>query len=342
MKKALITGITGQDGSYLAELLLEKGYEVHGIVRRSSQFNTGRIDHLYQDSHDPGARLFLHFGDLTDGSRLVTLLSRVQPDEVYNLAAQSHVRVSFDEPEFTGLTTGVGSTRLLEAIRMIGLECKYYQASSSEMFGATPPPQREDTPFWPRSPYGAAKVYAYWMTRNYREAYGLFAVNGILFNHESPRRGETFVTRKITMAVAAILAGKQDHLYLGNLDAVRDWGYAKEYVEAMWRMLQVDEPSDYVVATQTAYTVRDFLQFSFEHVGLDWEKYVRFDERYMRPSEVDALIGDASRAYDLLGWKPQVLTPQLAPLMVDADIAALNGTIDLRTADSSAQAPADR
>lgn len=317
-KKALITGITGQDGSYLAELLLEKGYEVHGIVRRSSQFNTGRIDHLYVDSHDPRARLFLHYGDLTDGSRLVTLLEKVQPNEVYNLAAQSHVRVSFDEPEFTGLSTGVGSTRLLEAIRMIGLECRYYQASSSEMFGATPPPQNEDTPFWPRSPYGAAKVYAYWMTRNYREAYGMFATNGILFNHESPRRGETFVTRKITMAVANIVAGKQDYLYMGNLDAVRDWGYAKDYVEAMWRMLQADAPSDYVVATGTAYTVRDFLQFSFEHVNLDWEKYVRFDERYLRPTEVDSLIGDASKARDILGWTPSVLTPELARLMVDA------------------------
>ncbi len=317
-KKALITGITGQDGSYLAELLLEKGYEVHGIVRRSSQFNTGRIDHLYVDSHDPRARLFLHYGDLTDGSRLVTLLDKVQPAEVYNLAAQSHVRVSFDEPEFTGLSTGVGSTRLLEAIRMIGLECRYYQASSSEMFGATPPPQNESTPFWPRSPYGAAKVYAYWMTRNYREAYGMFATNGILFNHESPRRGETFVTRKISMAVSNIVAGKQDYLYMGNLDAVRDWGYAKDYVEAMWLMLQADQPDDYVVATGTAYTVRDFLQFSFEHVNLDWEKYVRFDERYLRPTEVDSLIGDASKARDVLGWTPKVLTPELARLMVDA------------------------
>ncbi|GAB6901702.1 GDP-mannose 4,6-dehydratase [Kineosporia succinea] len=326
-KKALITGITGQDGSYLAELLLEKGYEVHGIVRRSSQFNTGRIDHLYVDSHDPRARLFLHYGDLTDGSRLVTLLDKVQPAEVYNLAAQSHVRVSFDEPEFTGLSTGVGSTRLLEAIRMIGLECRYYQASSSEMFGATPPPQNESTPFWPRSPYGAAKVYAYWMTRNYREAYGMFATNGILFNHESPRRGETFVTRKISMAVSNIVAGKQDYLYMGNLDAVRDWGYAKDYVEAMWLMLQADQPDDYVVATGTAYTVRDFLQFSFEHVNLDWEKYVRFDERYLRPTEVDSLIGDASKARDVLGWTPKVLTPELARLMVDADM----NTIDLRT-----------
>lgn len=319
MRKALVTGITGQDGSYLAELLIEKGYEVHGIIRRSSSFNTGRIDHLYQDPHEDDVRLHLHYGDLTDGSRLVTLLEKVQPDEVYNLAAQSHVQVSFDEPEFTGLTTGIGSTRLLEAIRMVGLDCRYYQASSSEMFGATPPPQNEQTPFWPRSPYGAAKVYAYWMTRNYREAYGMFAVNGILFNHESPRRGETFVTRKITKGVANIVAGKQDYLYMGNLDAVRDWGYAKEYVEAMWLMLQHDEPTDYVVATGTAYSVRDFLQFSFEHVGLDWQKYVRFDERYLRPSEVDALIGDPSKVEALLSWKPQTLTPDLARLMVDAD-----------------------
>jgi GDPmannose 4,6-dehydratase len=319
MKKALITGITGQDGSYLAELLLEKGYEVHGIVRRASQFNTGRIDHLYQDPHDAPTRFFLHYGDMTDGSRMVTLLEKVQPDEVYNLAAQSHVRVSFDEPEFTGLTTGVGSTRLLEAIRMIGLDCKYYQASSSEMFGATPPPQNELTAFWPRSPYGTAKVYSYWMTRNYREAYGMFATNGILFNHESPRRGGTFVTRKISMAAAAIAAGKQEHLYMGNLDAIRDWGYAKEYVEAMWLMLQVPEPGDYVIATGTAYSVRDFLQFSFEHVNLDWQKHVRFDERYLRPSEVDSLIGDASKARETLGWVSAVRTPELARIMVDAD-----------------------
>lgn len=328
MKKALITGITGQDGSYLAELLLEKGYEVHGLIRRASTFNTGRIDHLYQDPHVAGARLFLHYGDLTDGSRLVTLLQRIQPDEVYHLGAQSHVRVSFDEPEFTGDTTGTGTTRLLEAIRMIGLNCRFYQASSSEMFGATPPPQDEDTPFWPRSPYGAAKVYAYWMTRNYREAYGMFAVNGILFNHESPRRGETFVTRKITRAVARIKAGLQDELYLGNLDAVRDWGYAEEYVEAMWLMLQVDEPTDYVVATGTAYTVREFVEFAFAHVGLDWERYVRFDDRYLRPSEVDALIGDRGKAERLLGWRPQVLTPELARLMVDADFASVVGAAD--------------
>jgi GDPmannose 4,6-dehydratase len=282
-KRALITGITGQDGSYLAELLLAKGYEVHGLIRRSSTFNTSRIEHLYSDPHEAGARLFLHYGDLSDGSRLSTLLSHIQPNEVYNLAAQSHVRVSFDEPEYTGDSTGLGTIRLLEAIRMIGLDCRFYQASSSEMFGATPPPQNEGTPFYPRSPYGAAKVYSYWVTRNYREGYGMFAVNGILFNHESPRRGETFVTRKITRAVARIVAGRQAELFMGNLDAVRDWGYAPEYVDAMWRMLQVDTPSDYVVATGTRYTVKDFLEFAFHHVGLEWEKYVKFDERYLRP-----------------------------------------------------------
>jgi GDPmannose 4,6-dehydratase len=325
-KKALITGITGQDGSYLAELLLSKGYEVHGLIRRSSTINTSRIDHIYQDPHESGARLFLHYGDLTDGSRLVTLLDQIRPDEVYNLAAQSHVRVSFDEPEYTGDTTGMGSIRLLEAIRMIGLQCRFYQASSSEMFGATPPPQDENTPFYPRSPYGVAKVYSYWITRNYREAYGMFAVNGILFNHESPRRGDTFVTRKITRAVARIKAGTQTELYMGNLDSVRDWGYAPEYVDAMWRMLQHDEPTDYVVATGTNYTVKDFLQLSFEHVGLDWEKYVKFDERYLRPTEVDALVGDASKAGELLGWVPKVLTPELARIMVDADVASLAAT----------------
>jgi GDPmannose 4,6-dehydratase len=322
-KKALITGITGQDGSYLAELLLSKGYEVHGVIRRASSFNTARIDHLYSDPHIAGTKLFLHYGDISDGTRLVTLLDSVKPDEVYNLAAQSHVRVSFDEPEFTGNTTGLGSIRLLEAIRMVGLKCRYYQASSSEMFGATPPPQSETTPFYPRSPYGAAKLYSYWITRNYREAYGLFAVNGILFNHESPRRGETFVTRKITRAVARILSGEQDTLFMGNLDAIRDWGYAPEYVEAMWRMLQADTPDDFVVATGTSYTVRDFLQYSFQHVGLDWEKYVKFDERYLRPTEVDALVGDPGKALLKLDWKPKIHTPELARIMVDADIAAL-------------------
>jgi GDPmannose 4,6-dehydratase len=322
-RRAFITGITGQDGSYLAEMLLAKGYEVHGLIRRSSTFNTARIDHLYRDVHDEDARLFLHFGDLSDGSRLATLLEKIQPAEVYNLAAQSHVRVSFDEPAYTGDSTALGTTRLLEAIRMIGLDCRFYQASSSEMFGATPPPQNEATPFYPRSPYGAAKMYSYWITKNYREAYGMFAVNGILFNHESPRRGETFVTRKITRAVAAIAAGQQDHLYMGNLDAVRDWGYAPEFVDAMWRMLQRDEPADYVVATGYACSVREFLATSFEHVGLDWEKYVRFDPRYLRPTEVDALIGDASKARELLGWTPRVMAPDLARLMVDADREAL-------------------
>jgi GDPmannose 4,6-dehydratase len=322
-KKALITGITGQDGSYMAELLLDKGYEVHGLIRRASTFNTGRIAHLYADPHEHGARLFLHYADLTEGSRLVTLLTSIAPDEVYNLAAQSHVRVSFDEPEYTGDVTGMGTTRLLEAIRLIGLDCRFYQASSSEMFGATPPPQDEETPFYPRSPYGAAKVYSYWMTRNYREAYGMFAVNGILFNHESPRRGETFVTRKITRSVARIQAGFQDTLFMGNIDAARDWGYAPEYVEAMWQMLQHDAPTDYVVATGTSHTVRDFLQFAFGHAGLEWEKHVKFDDRYLRPTEVDSLIGDPSKAARLLGWKPEVLPPELARIMVDSDIEAL-------------------
>lgn len=322
-KKALITGITGQDGSYLAELLLGKGYEVHGLIRRASTFNTSRIDHLYQDPHNPDAKLFLHYGDLSDGARLVTLMHEIEPDEVYNLAAQSHVRVSFDEPEHTGDTTGVGAMRLLEAVRMAGIQCRYYQASSSEMFGATPPPQNEETPFYPRSPYGAAKVYAYWVTKNYREGYGMFAVNGILFNHESPRRGETFVTRKVTRAVARIKAGIDQHVYMGNLDAIRDWGYAPEYVEGMWRMLQADQPDDYVLATGGNFSVRDFVVTAFEHAGLDWEKHVKFDERYLRPTEVDALIGDAGKAERDLGWKATVHTDQLARIMVDADIEAL-------------------
>jgi GDPmannose 4,6-dehydratase len=316
---ALITGITGQDGSYLAEQLLDKGYVVHGLIRRSSTFNTDRIEHLYKDPHDPEARLFLHYGDLTDGSRLVTLLERVEPTEVYHLGAQSHVRVSFDEPEFTGDVTGLGTTRLLEALRMSEVPARFYQASSSEMFGATPPPQNENAFFYPRSPYAAAKVYSYWMVRNYREAYGLFACNGILFNHESPRRGETFVTRKITMAVARIAAGLQEELYLGNLDARRDWGYAPEFTDAMWRMLQADEPGDYVVATGTSYSVGDFVRMAFEHAGLDWEKHVKFDPRYLRPTEVDDLIGDASKAKELLGWQAQTYTPELVKIMVDAD-----------------------
>lgn len=322
-KRALITGITGQDGSYLAELLLEKGYEVHGLIRRASTFNTHRIDHLYVDPHEAKANLFLHYGDLSDGARLVTLVGEINPDEVYNLAAQSHVRVSFDEPEHTADTTGVGTIRLLEAIRVAGVRPRFYQASTSELFGATPPPQGEDTPFYPRSPYGAAKLYSYWITKNYREAYDMFAVNGILFNHESPRRGETFVTRKITRAVAAIKAGKQEHLYMGNIDSIRDWGYAPEYVEGMWRMLQVDEPEDFVLATGKDYTVKDFLAMAFEHVGLDWEKYVRFDERYLRPTEVDALIGDPAKAKEKLGWEAKVHTPELARIMVDSDVEAL-------------------
>jgi GDPmannose 4,6-dehydratase len=322
-KRALITGITGQDGSYLAELLIAKGYEVHGLIRRSSSFNTERIDHVYQDPQEPHRRLTLHHGDLHDGAGLVSLLTRIQPDEVYHLGAQSHVRVSFDMPVYTGDVTGLGTVQLLEAIRCIGLETRFYQASSSEMFGASSPPQNEETYFHPRSPYGVAKVYAYWITRNYREAYGMFAVNGILFNHESPRRGETFVTRKITRAVARIGAGLQEHLYLGNLGAVRDWGYAPEYVEAMWRMLQIDEPMDFVVATGAAYTVGDFVRIAFGHAGLDWQEHVRFDERYLRPSEVDSLVGDASKAQDVLGWSAQTRTPELARLMVDADIALL-------------------
>jgi len=322
-KRALITGITGQDGSYLAELLLEKGYEVHGLIRRASTFNTARIEHLYQDPHDEDPRLFLHYGDLGDGSRLVTLLAQIEPDEIYHLAAQSHVRVSFDEPEHTGDTTGIGTTRLLEAVRIAKLPVRFYQASSSEMFGATPPPQSEATPFHPRSPYGAAKVYAYWMARNYRDAYGIYAVNGILFNHESPRRGETFVTRKITMAVARIAAGLQTELHLGNLDARRDWGYAPEYVEGMWRMLQADGPDDYVLATGTSFSVGDFVRFAFEHAGLDWEEHVRFDPRYLRPTEVDDLIGDPTKATEQLGWTATVHTPELARLMVDHDRAVL-------------------
>jgi len=323
MKSALIIGITGQDGSYLAELLLSKGYVVHGLIRRASTFNTARIDHLYQDRHEGKPSLILHYGDLSDGTRLVSLIGGLRPDEIYNLGAQSHVRVSFDEPEYTGDITGLGSTRVLEAVRLMSPESKFYQASSSEMFGATPPPQNEETPFYPRSPYGAAKVYSYWMTKNYREAYDMFAVNGILFNHESPRRGETFVTRKITRAAARIKAGIQDKLYLGNLDAVRDWGYTPEYVEGMWRMLQHDKPLDYVLATGHSATIRDFLDNSFEHIGLDWTKHVEFDERYLRPTEVDALIGDASLAERELGWKAKTLEPELTKIMVEADVEAL-------------------
>jgi GDPmannose 4,6-dehydratase len=327
MKIAFVTGITGQDGSYLAELLLAKGYEVHGLIRRASTFNTQRVDHLYVDPHDPKAKLFLHYGDLTDGSRLSSLLAEIRPQEIYHLAAQSHVRVSFDEPEYTGDTTGLGTIRLLEAIRHSVPDAKFYQASSSEMFGAANPPQNENTTFYPRSPYGVAKVYSYWITKNYREAYGLFAVNGVLFNHESPRRGETFVTRKITRAVARIAKGQQKELFLGNLEARRDWGYAPEYVVAMWKMLQAEKPEDYVIGTGTDLSVKDFVQMSFEHVGLEWEKYVRFDKKYLRPTEVDSLVGDASKAEQSLGWKASVKPHELAAIMVDHDISALEGHV---------------
>jgi GDPmannose 4,6-dehydratase len=324
VKKALITGITGQDGSYLAELLLAKGYEVHGIIRRASTFNTGRIDHLYKDPHVNGVHLFLHYGDIADSTNLIKLLYRIQPDEVYHLAAQSHVRVSFDIPEYTGDVTGLSTIRILEAIRETGVGAKFYQASSSEMFGKVQEvPQRETTPFHPRSPYGVAKVYAYWATRNYRESYGLFACNGILFNHESPRRGETFVTRKITRAVARIKAGLQKKLYLGNLDAQRDWGYAKEYVEAMWLMLQQPEPDDYVIATGETHSVEEFLVEAFSHAGLDWRPYVEFDPKYLRPAEVDLLVGDAGRARRVLGWEPATTFEGLVRLMVNADVEAL-------------------
>ncbi len=323
MKRALITGITGQDGSYLAELLLAKGYEVHGIIRRASTFNTSRIDHLYQDRHLNGARLFLHYGDLTDSSALVKLLYNLKPDEVYNLGAQSHVRVSFDIPESTGDIDGLGTLRILEAIRETGLveKVRFYQASSSEMFGKVQEiPQKETTPFWPRSPYGCAKVFAYWLTVNYRESYNLHASNGILFNHESPRRGETFVTRKITRAAARIKLGMQNVLYLGNLDAKRDWGYAKDYVEIMWLMLQQDQPDDYVVATGETHSVQEFVEEAFGLLDLDWKKYVKHDARYERPAEVELLIGDSSKAKKQLGWEPKVKFKELTKIMVDADL----------------------
>lgn len=323
-KKALITGITGQDGSYLAELLLSKGYEVHGIIRRASTFNTGRLDAIYEDPHVSRHQLILHYGDLGDASALARLIGKIQPDEIYNLAAQSHVRVSFDGPEYTTDITATGAVRLLEAIRETGIKTRFYQASSSEMFGKVQAiPQTETTPFYPRSPYGCAKVYAYWITVNYRESYDLFACNGILFNHESPRRGETFVTRKITRAVAHIKAGLQEKLYLGNLDAKRDWGYAKEYVEAMWLMLQQDKPDDYVIATNETHSVREFLEAAFGHVGLNWKKYVELDPRYCRPTEVDLLIGDYSKAQRSLGWQPKTKFADLVKLMVDADVELL-------------------
>lgn len=319
-KVALLTGITGQDGSYLTELLLRKGYVVHGIVRRASNFNTSRIDHLFQDPHEPNPKLILHYGDITDSSTVYKILENVRPSEIYNLACQSHVRVSFDLPEYTINTAGVGAVRILEAIRDLKLKAKYYQASSSEMFGSSPPPQNEETPFMPRSPYGIAKVLAYQTTINYRDAYGIFACNGILFNHESPRRGGTFVTKKVTRAVANILAGKQDRLYLGNLDAKRDWGFAKEYVGAMWLMLQQRKPDDFVIATGETHSVREFVELAFSLVGLNWKKYVRIDPRYFRPTEVDVLQGDPQKAREVLGWKTKVRFKELVKIMLNVDL----------------------
>jgi len=323
MKRALITGITGQDGSYLAEFLLAKGHEVHGLIRRASTFNTDRIDHIYQDPHDPAAKLFLHYGDLANGEQLSNLVYNVKPDEIYHLGAQSHVRVSFDTPEYTGDVTGLGTTRILEAVRRSGIKTKFYQASSSEMFGAAAPPQSEKTPFKPQSPYACAKVYAYWMARNYREGYDLFTCNGILFNHESSRRGETFVTRKITRAIANILAKRQEKLYLGNLKAKRDWGYAPEYVEAMWLMLQQEKPEDFVIGTGESHSVQEFLDEAFEYVELDPKEYVEIDPRYFRPTEVDVLLADASKAREKLGWEPKVTFKELVRIMVDADMEAM-------------------
>lgn len=330
-KRALITGITGQDGSYLSEFLLEQGYEVHGIIRRTSTFNTDRIDHMYEDPHKEGVRLLLHYGDLTDGTTLRRILEEIQPLEIYNLGAQSHVRVSFDSPEYTVDSVGMGTLRLLEAIRdyqrRTGIQVRFYQAGSSEMFGLVQEvPQKETTPFYPRSPYACAKVYAHWQTVNYRESYNMFASNGILFNHESPRRGETFVTRKITRAVARIVAGKQNKIYMGNLDAKRDWGYAKDYVRAMWLMLQQDKPDDYVIATGETHSIREFLDLAFGYVNLDWHDYVEFDERYLRPAEVELLIGDPTKAQQKLGWKPSVTFEQLVALMVEADLKVLGHT----------------
>jgi GDPmannose 4,6-dehydratase len=342
-KLALITGITGQDGSYLSELLMEKGYEVHGIIRRTSTFNTDRIDHIYEDPHKQGVNLFLHYGDLTDGTTLRRILEEVQPVEIYNLGAQSHVRVSFDSPEYTVDSVGMGTLRLLEAIRdyqhRTGTQVRFYQAGSSEMFGLVQAiPQSETTPFYPRSPYACAKLYAHWQTVNYRESYNLFACNGILFNHESPRRGETFVTRKITRAVARIVTGKQKNIYMGNLDSKRDWGYAKDYVKAMWLMLQQPEAEDYVIATGETHSVREFLELAFGYVNLNWQDYVEFDERYLRPSEVDLLIGDSTKARQKLGWQPSVTFPELVALMVEADLQAL-GYVSAHTEKS--QLPAD-
>jgi GDPmannose 4,6-dehydratase len=328
VKRALITGITGQDGSYLADFLLGKGYEVHGIIRRASTFNTSRIDHLYQDPHLHGVRLFLHYGDLADSVQLVKLFYNLQPDEIYHLGAQSHVRVSFDIPEYTADVTGLGTIRILEAIRESGVKPRFYQASSSEMFGKVQEvPQTETTPFWPRSPYGVAKMFSYWATINYRESYGLHASNGILFNHESPRRGETFVTRKISRAVARIKSGLDKALFLGNLEARRDWGYAPEYVEGMWLMLQQDNPDDYVLATNETHSVQEFAELAFEYVGLDWKEYVRHDQRYERPAEVELLIGDATKAKNQLAWEPKVRFPELVRIMVDADLALVDASL---------------
>lgn len=332
MKKALITGVTGQDGSYLAQLLLSKDYEVHGIIRRSSSINTKRLDPVWRDPREAGVRYYNHYGDLSDSASLINLIRDLQPDEIYNLAAQSHVKVSFEIPEYTSDVTGVGVARILEAVRASGVDTRFYQASSSEMFGAAPPPQNEQTTFHPRSPYGVAKVFGHWITLNYREAHGLFACSGILFNHESPRRGETFVSRKITRAVARIGANLQEKLYLGNLEAKRDWGYAPEYVEAMWMMLQKDRPDDYVIATGESHSVREFAELAFDHAGLDWEKYVEVDSRYFRPSEVDHLMGDCSKARQELGWEPKTKFDQLARLMVDADIQLLDDQLSGRSA----------
>ena len=326
MKKALITGVTGQDGSYLSELLLGKGYEVHGLIRRASSFNTQRLDDLYRDPHETGVRFFLHYGDLSDSGSLVNLIRNLEPAEIYHLGAQSHVKVSFEIPEYTSDATGMGTVRMLEAIRASGVETRFYQAGSSEMFGSAKPPQDESTPFHPRSPYGVAKVFAHWMTVNYREAHGLFACNGILFNHESPRRGETFVTRKITRAVAAIKLGLQKELFLGNLDAKRDWGYAPEYVEGMWRILQEGAGDDFVLATNETHSVREFVEEAFGRVDLDWKEYVKHDDRYERPAEVDLLIGDASKAKRVLNWEPKVRFKQLVQIMVDADVQLLSRT----------------
>jgi GDPmannose 4,6-dehydratase len=327
-RTALITGITGQDGSYLAELLLDKGYHVHGMTRRASTFNTSRIEHLYRDPHEPDVRFHLHYGDMADGSQLARLIRQVQPDEIYNLAAQSHVMVSFEQPAYTGDVCGLGVTRILEAIRETGVQTRFYQAASSEMFGDSPPPQSEDTPFHPRSPYAIAKLYAFWITRNYREAYGMYAVNGILFNHEGERRGETFVTRKITRAVRDIVLGKQEKLYLGNLDASRDWGHARDYVEAIYLMLQQDEPRDYVIGTGESHTVREFCEHAFAHVGLDWERHVVLDPRYLRPTEVGHLVADPSRAKAELGWRPTVSFQELVTGMVEWDLAQAGLTLD--------------